>query len=589
MTNNNEQNTEESLYQDVIFGSDAHKELLIGAGILAKAVKSTMGPSGHNVIIDYTSKAPLITKDGVTVAKSINLKNNLQSIGAELLKEIASKTNEIAGDGTTTATVLGHGLLAQGIKMIATGRSSIGIKKGIDLACEEVIRYLVDNCVPVKNKQDIVSIGTISANGDVQIGELLAEAIERVGANGIITVEPAKSVNTHLDIVEGMQIDSGFISPYFVTNGEKLTCELTDPYVLISNKKISAIGDLLSILEAVHKTGKPLLIIAEEIEGEALHTLILNKMKGVMNVCAIKAPSYGEGRIDILEDISCVTGGTVIDVSSELQMKNVKVEQLGSCKKIIVGRSHTTFVGSQSEERKSIVAARVETIKNAIESGTIDELRMDRYRKRLAKLAGGIAIVKVGGSTEVEILERKDRVEDALNATVAASQEGIVPGGGTALFYAATHLREILKNLQVSGKLQVSGTLWKELNEDVIAGINIVANTCESPLMTIVQNTGVSPDVVANKLNEYAASFRDFKSRGNLIEIDGVKKQWSNPLIPHNFQSAIGYNAATHEYQNLLENGIMDPVKVTRYALLHACSIVGLMLTCDAVIVNEQK
>lgn len=576
-----EQNSE-TLHQEVIFGSDAHKELLIGATIVAKAVKSTMGPSGHNVIIDFKDKAPLITKDGVTVARSINLKNNLQAIGAELIKEIASKTNDIAGDGTSSSITLGHGLLSQGIKMIATGRSSIGLKKGIDIACDEVTKYLMESCIPVKNKQDIISVGTISANGDVQIGELLAEAIERVGANGIITVEPAKSVNTYLDIVEGMQVDSGFVSPYFVTNGDKLTCEFNDPYILISNKKISVLSDMISILEAVHKTGRPLLIIAEEIEGEALHTLILNKMKNVMNVCAIKTPSYGENRIDILEDISCVTGGTVIDISSELQMKNVKVEHLGTCKKVIVGRGHTTFVGSQNEERKLVVANRVATIKTAIESGTCDGLRLDKYRNRLAKLAGGIAIVKVGGSTEVEILERKDRVEDALNATVAASQEGIVPGGGTALFYSASHLKSLLK------KAKEASSEWFELNEDIIAGIQCVINACEMPLRTIIENTGVSPDVVANKLEDFikdgAGTFE------NKMTVGGKEINWVNPLSPKsNFSSIIGYDAVTHKYVNLVDVGIIDPVKVTRYALLHACSVVGLMLTCDSVIVNEQE
>jgi len=567
-----EQNSDESLYQDVIFGSEAHRELLIGATIVAKAVKSTMGPSGHNVIIDSKTKAPLITKDGVTVARSINLKNNLQAIGAELIKEIASKTNDIAGDGTTGSITLGHGLLSQGIKMIATGRSSIGLKQGIDLACDEVVKYLSEHCIPVKNKQDIVSVGTISANGDVQIGELLAEAIEKVGSNGIITVEPAKSVNTYLDIVEGMQVDSGFISPYFVTNGEKLTCEFADPYILISNKKISVLGDMISILEAVHKTGRPLLIIAEEIEGEALHTLILNKMKNVMNVCAIKTPSYGENRIDILEDISCVTGGTVIDISSELQMKNVKIEHLGTCKKVIVGRSHTTFVGSQDARRKEIVAERVATISSAIESGTCDGLRLDKYRTRLAKLAGGIAIVKVGGSTEVEILERKDRVEDALNATVAASQEGIVPGGGTALFYAAAHL----KNLLIKMDENDNKNRWSQLNEDVIAGIQIVASTCEMPLRTIVENTGVSPDVVANELAKYVSTF----NKENVNKLNVNKR---------NFNDIIGYDAVNHTYVNLVDAGIIDPVKVTRYALIHACSVVGLMLTCDSVIVNHQE
>jgi len=567
--------------QEVIFEDKAHEELLKGATILARAVRSTMGPSGHGVIIDFKGKAPIITKDGVTVARSINLKDKLQSIGAELLKEIAAKTNDLAGDGTTTATVLGHGLLAQGIKMIATGRSAIGIKKGIDLASKEVVDFLKENCVPVSSKNDIIAIGTISANGDSKIGELLSLAIEKVGPDGIITVEPAKSIQTQLDVVEGLQIDSGYISPYFVTNGEKLVCELRDPYVLVTNRKISAIDDIIPILEVVHRANKPLLLIADEVEGEALHTLIVNKMKDKISVCVIKAPSYSENRTDILNDINAVVGGKVIDLSSESHFKNVTVGHFGTCKRVIVGRHNTTIVGNTDQKVKDAVSARMNMLRTALADGTLDELHTDRYRKRLAKLSGGIAVIKVGGSTEVEILERKDRVEDALNATVAATQEGIVPGGGSALFYASLHLRKLLADDEA----------WKNLPEDVLAGVQVVANTCEAPLKTIVENTGKSSDVVVAKLKEYVETNNISLKKKKKMDIGGNNIiEWENPLLPSAvFRDIIGYDASTHTYDNLIAKGIIDPVKVTRYALEHACSVVGLVLTCNAVVINDEE
>jgi chaperonin GroEL len=576
MTNNTPTTTTQK--QEVVFEEKAHEELLKGATILAKAVRSTMGPSGHGVIIDYKNKAPIITKDGVTVARSINLKDKLQSIGAELLKEIAAKTNDLAGDGTTTATVLGHGLLSQGIKMIATGRSAIGIKKGIDIACREVVDFLKENCVPISHKNDIIAIGTISANGDNKIGELISEAIDRVGPDGIITVEPAKSVQTQLEVVEGLQIEGGYLSPYFVTNGEKLVCELKEPYVLITNRKISALDDIVPILEAVYRSGKPLLLIADEIEGEALHTLIVNKMKDKISVCAIKAPSYSENRTDILQDINCVVGGKVIDLSSEAQLKNVQVAHFGTCKKVIVSRNATTIIGSTDPATKEAVASRMQSLRTALAEGTLDELRTDRYRKRLAKLSGGIAVIRVGGSTEVEILERKDRVEDALNATIAAIQEGIVPGGGSALFYAALHLRKML----------TEDPVWKTLPEDIAAGIQVVANTCEMPLKTIVENTGASPEVVISKLKDHVEANNISLKKKRKMDIGTKTIEWENPLLPSAvFKDIIGYDASTHSYDNLIAKGIIDPVKVTRYALEHACSVVGLVLTCNAIVVNS--
>jgi len=566
--------------QEVVFEEKAHQELLRGATILAKAVGSTMGPSGHGVIIDYKNKAPIITKDGVTVAKSIHLKDKLQSIGAELLKEIAAKTNDLAGDGTTTATVLGYGLLSQGIKMIATGRSAIGIKKGIDIACKEVVDFLKENCVPVSSKNDIIAIGTISANGDNRIGELISDAIDKVGQDGIITVEPAKSVQTQLEVVEGLQIEGGYLSPYFVTNGEKLVCELKEPYVLITNRKISALDDIVPILETIYRSGKPLLLIADEIEGEALHTLIVNKMKDKISVCAIKAPSYSENRTDILQDINCVVGGKVIDLSSESQLKNIQVAHFGTCKKVIVSRNATTIVGSTDPATKETVAARMRSLRTALAEGTLDDLRTDRYRKRLAKLSGGVAVIRVGGSTEVEILERKDRVEDALNATIAAIQEGIVPGGGSALFYAALHLRNML----------TEDPFWKTLPEDIIAGIQVVANTCEMPLKTIVENTGASPEVVISKLKDFVETHNISLKKKRKMDIGTKTIEWENPLLPSAvFREIIGYDASSHSYDNLISKGIIDPVKVTRYALEHACSVVGLVLTCNAVVINQEE
>jgi chaperonin GroEL len=583
MTNipQHQQTTNSSQKQEVVFEEKAHEEILKGATILAKAVRSTMGPSGHGVIIDYKNKAPLITKDGVTVAKSINLKDKMQNIGAELLKEIASKTNELSGDGTTTATVLGHGLLAQGIKMIATGRSAIGLKKGIDLGCKEVIDFLKENCVPVSSEKDIVAIGTISANGDQKIGELLSDAINKVGADGIITVEPAKSVNTQLEVVEGLQIESGYLSPYFVTNGEKLVCELREPYILLTNRRISSLDDIVPVLETVYRAGKPLLIVADEIEGEALHTLIVNKMKEKISVCAIKAPSYGENRTDILQDINCVIGGKIIDLSSETQLKNIQLAHFGTCKKVIVSRTATTIIGSSDSKTKEAIAGRMQMLRNTLSDGTLDDLHTNRFRKRLAKLSGGVAVIKVGGSTEVEILEKKDRVEDALNATIAATQEGIVPGGGSALFYAALHLRKML----------VEDEVWKTLPEDVAAGIQVVANTCELPLRTIVENTGTTSEIVVAKLKDFVATNNLSLKKKRKMDI-GHKNiiEWDNPLLPSMvFKEILGYDAANHEYGDLLGKGIIDPVKVTRYALEHACSVIGLVLTCSAVIINQEE
>jgi chaperonin GroEL len=548
------------VHQKVVFGSKAHAKLLEGATILAEAVGSTMGPSGHNVIIDGTVGAPLITKDGVTVAKSINLRERLPSMGAELLKEVASKTNELAGDGTTTATVLAHAMLKEGIKMIATGRDAIYVKKGMDFATEKVIEVLKKNCIPVRNSQDIINVGTISANGDVKVGELLSQAIDKVGQDGIITIEPGKSTQTTLEVAEGMQFDGGYLSPYFVTNSEKNTVELINPFILLTNRKISALADFIPILEKVANTNNPLLVIADDVEGEALHTLIVNKFKGTLASCAVKAPSYGENRTDILGDIAAVVGGMVLDASNAQALKNLSLESLGMAAKVIVTRTSTTIVGEPSEAARQAIDERVKGLKTALNSdGSLDELHIDRYKKRLAKLAGGVAVVRVGGSTEVEILEKKDRVEDALNATIAAAQEGIVPGGGSALFYAQKEVGDYF-----------SRTVSEGWGEDFRAGVQVILNACQAPLRTIVTNTGKSPDVVMDKLSVYDPS------------------DYAKDNLGYTEKTRFGYDAAKAQYGDLIDRGIIDPVKVTRYALEHANSVVGLILTCNSVVLNEQ-
>jgi chaperonin GroEL len=568
--------------QRVVFFPKAHEELYKGATVLANAVASTMGPSGHSVIIDMETGPPLITKDGVTVAKSINLKDKLQSMGAELLKEVASKTNDIAGDGTTTATVLGHAIFTEGLKMISTGRSAIDIKKGMDNAAEIVIKFLRQNSIPLSSREDIVNVGTISANGDRSIGDLLATAIERVGNDGIITVEPAKSVETTLDIVEGMQLDTGYVSPFFITNSERATCELENPYVLMTPNKISSIQDIIGLLEGVLKTSRPLLIIADDVEGEALHTLIVNKTKGVVKVCAIKAPSYGEHRADILSDIQTLTGGLVFNATTDLTLKKASLNHLGSAKKVIIGRNTTTIISDLDSERKTSLEDRIRALRTSLmEDKTLDALHVDKYRKRLARLSGGVAVIKVGGSTEVEILEKKDRVEDAVNATLAATQEGIVPGGGTALYYAANHLREHITLKQST-----------DISHDELAGMEIIANVCEYPLNTIVSNTGASPDVVKQRLKTSLTGHKLFyvdTEHADVEDLVAAVRQFKAKTDTKKDDRRFGYNAAKGTYGDLVAEGIIDPVKVTRYALEHAVSVIGLTLSCNSVIVNEEE
>ncbi len=580
-------------YQRVIGSKKAHASLLAGARTLAEAVSSTMGPSGHSVIIDNDIGGPTITKDGVTVAKAINLKDRLQSMGAELLKEVASKTNDLAGDGTTTATVLAWALLYEGHKMINSGRSSIDIKKGMDVAWREVVKFLEANCVPMSGDQDIINCATISANGDSEIGQIIFEAIKEVGADGLITIQPAKSIKTTLRLAEGIQVDSGFISPFFITNNDKQICELENPYILVTANKISSLKDILPVLEQIDGAGRPLLIVADDVEGEALHTLVVNKTQGVIKVCAIKAPGYGEHRADILADLSCVVDSIVVGATSEISLKNLKLENLGSCKKAIINRRNAMLiVDDKNEVALAKTQDRIDSIRTALsEDKTLDPLRMSKFRERLAKLSGGIAVIEVGGSTEVEILEKKDRVEDAVNATQAAAQEGLVPGGGTALFYASQHLKSLLEvGLFEDDKEGIA----KKYDADIEEGIRLVANACEAPLQTIVANTGCEPAVIGNQLQQNWAEVKAFT-----MDIANVDKEAVEALVkdiksfnavkgPAN-KFKYGYNAATQTYGNLIELGIIDPVKVTRYALEHAVSVIGLMLTCDSVVVNDDN
>lgn len=578
-------NQNDEIFQKVVLEKEAHIELLKGATILANAVKSTMGPSGHSVIIDCLKGPPLITKDGVTVARAINLKERLPSMGAELLKEVASKTNDLAGDGTTTATVLAHSMLAAGIKTLHTGRSSIEMKTGMDVATKSVQDFLKFSCLPVSGRNDIVNIGTISANGDLELGNIIADAIEQVGKDGIIAIEPSKTSKTTLTCVQGMQIGQGFLSPFFITNNDKANCEFENPMILITSNKISSIEDIVQLLQKSSDEERPLLIICDDLEGEALHTCIVNKTKGIIQVCAVKAPSYGEHRADVLSDLATVLGTEVIGATSATSLKNISDSQLGTCAKVIVTRGATTFIGDATDETmKEKTETLVNSIRNVLYTDTtLNDLRISKYKERLARLSGGVAVIHVGGSTETEIKERKDRVEDAVNATTAATQEGIVPGGGTTLFYAAQYLKGLVKD-----------RLWEDESEDFISGVKIIITACEAPLRTIVENTGISPDVVCQKLLEELllldfnkeATIRTMELAGNTKEeIDLFLKNRKLDYTKKNV--TFGYNAATGEYGDLIKAGIIDPVKVTKYALEHATSVVGLVLTCNAVVIND--
>ncbi|MEI2297861.1 chaperonin GroEL [Ensifer sp. MJa1] len=523
--------------KEIKFGRTAREKMLRGVDILADAVKVTLGPKGRNVIIDKSFGAPRITKDGVSVAKEIELEDKFENMGAQMVREVASKTNDIAGDGTTTATVLAQAIVREGAKAVAAGMNPMDLKRGIDLAVSEVVKDLQAKAKKINTSEEVAQVGTISANGERQIGLDIAEAMQKVGNEGVITVEEAKTAETELEVVEGMQFDRGYLSPYFVTNPEKMVADLDDVFVLLHEKKLSNLQAMLPVLEAVVQTGKPLLIIAEDVEGEALATLVVNKLRGGLKIAAVKAPGFGDRRKAMLEDIAILTGGTVISEDLGIKLENVTLDMLGRAKKVSISKENTTIVDGAGQ--KADIEGRVAQIKAQIEDTTSDYDR-EKLQERLAKLAGGVAVIRVGGSTEVEVKEKKDRIDDALNATRAAVQEGIVPGGGTALLRSAS-------------KISVKG-----VNEDQEAGINIVRRALQAPARQIAENAGDEASIVVGKILD--------KNEDNY-----------------------GYNAQTGEYGDMIAMGIVDPVKVVRTALQDAASVAGLLVTTEAMIAELPK
>ncbi|MBB4184117.1 chaperonin GroEL [Sinorhizobium terangae] len=523
--------------KEVKFGRTAREKMLRGVDILADAVKVTLGPKGRNVVIDKSFGAPRITKDGVSVAKEIELEDKFENMGAQMVREVASKTNDIAGDGTTTATVLAQAIVREGAKAVAAGMNPMDLKRGIDLAVTEVVKDLLAKAKKINTSEEVAQVGTISANGEKQIGLDIAEAMQKVGNEGVITVEEAKTAETELEVVEGMQFDRGYLSPYFVTNPEKMVADLEDAFVLLHEKKLSNLQAMLPVLESVVQTGKPLLIIAEDVEGEALATLVVNKLRGGLKIAAVKAPGFGDRRKAMLEDIAILTGGTVISEDLGIKLENVTLDMLGRAKKVSISKENTTIVDGAGQ--KSDIEGRVAQIKAQIEETTSDYDR-EKLQERLAKLAGGVAVIRVGGATEVEVKEKKDRIDDALNATRAAVQEGIVPGGGVAL-------------LRSSVKITVKGE-----NDDQEAGINIVRRALQAPARQIAENAGDEASIVVGKILEKNTD--DF-----------------------------GYNAQTGEYGDMIAMGIIDPVKVVRTALQDAASVAGLLVTTEAMIAELPK
>ncbi|HSI76810.1 chaperonin GroEL [Lunatibacter salilacus] len=524
--------------KELFFKTDARDRLKKGVDALADAVKVTLGPKGRNVIIDKKFGAPSITKDGVTVAKEIELDNPIENMGAQLVKEVASKTADDAGDGTTTATVLAQSIFSVGIKNVAAGANPMDLKRGIDKAVSAVVKELQASSKTISTRKEIAQVGTISANNDEEIGNMIADAMEKVGKDGVITVEEAKGTETEVRTVEGMQFDRGYLSPYFTTNTEKMEAELENPFILIYDKKISSMKELLPILEPVAQSGRPLLIIAEDVDGEALATLVVNKIRGALKVAAVKAPGFGDRRKAMLEDIATLTGGTVISEERGYKLENVTIDYLGTAEKINIDKDNTTIVNGAGE--KSAIQGRINEIKSQIEKTTSDYDR-EKLQERLAKLSGGVAILYIGAATEIEMKEKKDRVDDALHATRAAVQEGVVVGGGVALIRASV----VLDNL-------------KGLNEDEDTGINIIRQAVESPLRTIVSNSGAEGSVVINKIKE------------------------TNDVH-------FGYNARTDQYEDLFKAGVVDPTKVTRLALENAASIAALLLTTECVIADVKE
>jgi chaperonin GroEL len=524
--------------KEVKFGQEARECMLHGVDVLANAVKMTLGPKGRNVVLEKSFGAPRITKDGVTVAKEIELEDKFENMGAQMVREVASKTSDTAGDGTTTATLLAQAIVKEGAKSVAAGANPMDLKRGVDLAVAAVINELKSKAKKVTSSEEIAQVGTISANGDKEIGEMIAKAMQKVGNEGVITVEEAKALETELDVVEGMQFDRGYISPYFITDADKMRVELESPYILIYEKKLSNLQTILPLLEAVVQSGKPLLVIAEDVEGEALATLVVNKLRGGLKVAAVKAPGFGDRRKAMLQDIAVLTGGQVISEDLGIKLENVALDMLGRAKKVVITKDDTTIVDGAG--KKADIEARVAQIRQQIEDTTSDYDR-EKLQERLAKLAGGVAVIKVGGSTEIEVKERKDRVDDALNATRAAVEEGILPGGGVAL----------IRSVKILDKLNTA-------NEDQKVGVNIVRRALQAPARQIAENAGEDGAVVVGKIAD-----KDVY--------------------------AFGFNAATGEYGDLVKQGVIDPAKVVRNALQGAASVAGLLITTEAMVAEKPK
>jgi chaperonin GroEL len=523
--------------KEVKFGADARERMLRGVDILANAVKVTLGPKGRNVVIDKSFGAPRTTKDGVTVAKEIELEDKFENMGAQMVREVASKTNDLAGDGTTTATVLAQAIVREGGKSVAAGMNPMDLKRGVDLAVAAAIADLIKRSKKIKTSEEVAQVGTISANGEGEIGQMIAQAMQKVGNEGVITVEEAKTAETELDVVEGMQFDRGYLSPYFITNADKMVTEMEDPYILLHEKKLSNLQAILPLLEATVQSSRPLLIIAEDVEGEALATLVVNKLRGGLKVAAVKAPGFGDRRKAMLEDIAVLTGGQVISEDLGIKLENVTLDMLGRAKRVSIDKENTTIVDGAG--KKGDIEARCNQIRRQVEDTTSDYDR-EKLQERLAKLAGGVAVLKVGGVTEVEVKERKDRVDDALNATRAAVEEGIVPGGGVALLRAKKAVEKITDD-----------------NPDIMAGIKIVSKALESPIRQIATNAGVEGSIVVGKVLEKSGNF--------------------------------GFNAQTEEYCDMVAEGIMDPTKVVRIALQDAASVAALLITTEAMVAEAPK
>ncbi len=526
--------------KQVVFHADAREKMLRGVDILADAVQVTLGPKGRNVVIEKSFGAPRTTKDGVTVAKEIELSDKLENMGAQMVREVASKTNDFAGDGTTTATVLARAIAREGVKSVAAGMNPMDLKRGIDMAVEAIVEEIKKQARKVKSNEEIKQVGTISANGDNEVGTFLAQAMAKVGKEGVITVEEAKSLETELEVVEGMQFDRGYASPYFVTNADKMICELDDPFILLHEKKLSGLQPLLPVLESVVQSGRPLLIIAEEIEGEALATLVVNKLRGGLKVAAVKAPGFGDRRKAMLEDMAVLTGGQVISEDLGIKLENVSMQMLGKAKRVRIDKENTTIIDGTG--KKKDIEARCAQLRQQIEETTSDYDR-EKLQERLAKLAGGVAVIRVGGATEVEVKERKDRVDDAMHATRAAVEEGILPGGGTALLYASQNLDKL-----------------KPANDDQRRGIDIIRRAVQAPVRQIAENSGVDGSVIVGKLLE--------QKKGT---------------------TSTGYDAQNGAFVDMVEEGIIDPAKVVRVALQSAASVAGLLITTEAMIAEKPE